>query len=138
MGCTAISAQGTKFEIGGTGSPTAFTEIGGVKTWNGFDGQAQEIDTSCLQSTEKEFILGLPDPGNLQLDININDDDAGQIALQQARADQTLRNFRITLRNGKIRNFQGYVRSTPEQGGVDQAVVGSVGIRISGPVVRSS
>lgn len=137
MSCAAISAQGTKIEIGGTGSPTEFTEIGGVKSYSGFDGQATEIETTCLQSTAKEYIAGLQDFGNIQLDININDNDAGQIVMRAAKAEASLRNFRITHPNGKIRNFQGYVRSFTEQGGVDAAVAGTSTIRISGPVVYS-
>lgn len=137
MACTAISAQGTRFEIGGTGSPTSFTEIGGIKSYSGFDGQASEIDTTCLQSTAKENVQGLQDFGNMQLDLNINDDDAGQVAMRAAKTAGDLRNFRITLPNGKIRNFQAYVKSFTETGGVDQAVTGSSTLRISGPVAYS-
>src|SRR5690348_12763382 len=95
MTSKAVSAQGTTLEISADG--TSFTPIKEIKTYSGFDGQASEIDVTNLDSTAKEYRLGLQDFGNLQVDVNIVKSDPGQILVNAAKAAGTVYKFQMTL-----------------------------------------
>lgn len=133
----AIGTQGTKVEIGNGDSPLTYTEVKEVTNFSGFDGQAAEIDVTHLQSTAKEFIMGLQDNGSFQMDLNFIADDTGQDAMRAARASREKQDFRLTMSDGTIFTFQGYVLSAPISGGVDAKVDTSFTIRITGDVVES-
>lgn len=131
----AIETQGFLFEIGSTSSPGEFVAVGEVQSFTGLDGEAAEIDVTHLQSTAKEYLMGLQDFGNWSLDVNFLPDDAGQILLRAAKASRDIQSFRATLSDGTILTFSGFVKSNPISGGVDAKVDGSFNIRISGNVV---
>lgn len=131
----ALPTQGFKFEIGDNASPVDFTEIGEVTSFQGLDGQAAEIDVTHLQSTAKEYIMGLQDFGNFQIDVNYLPDDVGQQALRAAKATRVKHDFKATLSDNTTIEFQGYVLSNPISGGVDAKVDGSFQIRVTGDVV---
>ena len=61
-----VDATGfTAYTSGGTATPVQWTKISNVKSYTGFDGSASEIERTNFDSTAKEFILGLFDPGDL-------------------------------------------------------------------------
>ncbi|WP_087686808.1 phage tail tube protein [Pandoraea sp. PE-S2R-1] len=135
MASPAISAQGSKLEIGSTDASPTYTRIRGFKSFTGFDGQASELDATDLESKAKEYLLGLQDAGNFNFDLNVNRSDPGQIALEAARKSGALRSFRLTLPDGQVATWSGLVKSTPLQGGVDAILTGTVNTRISGEVI---
>src|SRR5690242_5008086 len=63
---------------GGSATPQTMTAIGEVVSAGGFDGVADEIDTTHLRSTAKEYLIGLQDFGNVQLEMNLVPTDTGQ------------------------------------------------------------
>jgi len=130
----AIQTQGFKLEVENTGSPDEFTEVVGITNFSGFNGQAAEIDATHLQSSAKEFLMGLQDFGNFEVDVNHLPDDPGQMILRAAKTSRTLKDFRITFSDANTATFSGYVLSNPISGGVDAKVDGSFNIRISGSV----
>lgn len=130
----AIETQGFRFDIGSADSPTVFTEVKEVVSFSGFDGQAAEIDVTHLQSTAKEFIMGLQDFGSFNIDVNYLPDDGGQQAMRVAKQARTVRTFKCTFSDGSIAYFNGYVLSNPVSGGVDSKVDASFVIRITGNV----
>jgi hypothetical protein len=134
----AITTQGFKFEIGNADSPLTYTEVKEITNFQGFDGQAAEIDVTHLQSTAKEYILGLQDFGSLSLDVNYLTGDAGQDLMRAAKAAGTIQDFRMTLSNMTTAVFRGYVQSAPLNGGVDAKVDGSYSIRITGAVTGTA
>ncbi|MGO4154342.1 phage tail tube protein [Cupriavidus sp. YAF13] len=120
----------------GTATPVAWTEIGNVTTFKGFDGQAAELDATNLKSTAKEVKQGLQDWGQFTFDVHKDFADAGQQALDAAKRAAALKPIKFTLPNGKTRTFNAYVKNSPIEGGVDQLVKSaSVTLRISGDVV---
>lgn len=131
----------TAYTSGGTLTPVQWTKIGGLKSFSGFDGQANEIDTTDLDSTAEEIILGIARYGSFTIELNKKFDDTtaaedpGQLALSAAFTANSRRNFRLTLPNGKTRTFDAYVRANPLSGGVDAVPTSSVPLRITGPVV---
>lgn len=127
----------TAYSSAGTFTPQVWTAVANVKTFTGFDGSAAEIDVSNIQSTAKEFLLGLQDPGQFSMEIDLDQADAGQLALLAAQASGAIKQFRLVLPNAKTATFNGYVKKVGAAGGVDQAVKRAVDIRVSGSVVWS-
>jgi len=122
------------YTSGGTATPVQWTKVGNVRSYNGFDGSASEIDRTNFDSTAKEFILGLVDPGHFGVEVDQDNSDAGQIALMTAMATGLIRNFKLQLPNGNSATFTAYVKKFSSQGAVDQAIRRSADLRISGAV----
>jgi len=134
MPSEAIGTQGFKLEIGEpTGSPE-YVEVKEITTFKGFDGQAAEIDITHLQSTAKEFLMGLQDFGTFSIDVNYLASDDGQQAMRAAKASRDKKLFRATFSDNSTAVFDGYVLSNPLSGGVDAKVDGSFDVRITGAV----
>lgn len=132
----AIVTQGFKLEVSTAGiSPLVYTEVKEVVSFNGFDGQASEIDTTHLQSTAKEFLMGLQDFGTFGFDVNHLPTDAGQQILRVAKGDLDKRTFKATFSDLSTAVFDAFVLSNPLSGGVDAKVDGSFALRITGNVV---
>lgn len=134
-----IKAQGTKVEVSKTVSTDlddktlVFVDLnttGKTIQWQG--GQSSEIDVTTLASEEKEFELGLPDPGEFSVDGNYSSDDEGQLALRAARGTGEKRVFRVTFRNGAQFLFVGMVRQYTWSAGVDGIVTSTYSVRVSG------
>lgn len=112
--------------------------LGNWKSFSGFNGQRSDIDVTNLASTAMEYLGGLQDNGTFDFGFHIDDTDAGQKAFRAnlAAVGVTSR-FVLTFPNSKTRTFRGYVKSMPEQAGVNAAVEGNGSMRISGAVVRA-
>ncbi|MBG1252200.1 phage tail tube protein [Burkholderia pseudomallei] len=130
----ANTTGGAAYTSGGTATPAAWTTIGNFKTIKGFDGKTAKLDATNLASTAKEYRAGLQDPGSFTFDVDVDNNDAGQLALQQYKANATIANFKLTLPNGHTATFQGFVEQFPWDGGVDKLVSASVSIIITGPI----
>lgn len=127
---SGFAAAGTS----GTATPKTWTKVSNVSTYSGFDGQKSEIDVSNLDSAAKEFIPGLEDFGQLTVELQVDNTDAGQLAMRANKSANTRTYFKLLLPNGKQRVFQGFVKQFSEQGGVDQVVKASAVVRITGAV----
>lgn len=132
----AISAQGIKIQVGtGVGAAT-MVDLCEIKTFNGFDGQASEIDVTTICSVAKEVRLGLQDFGGFSFEMNYVPDDVGQMAMQEAKASGAALPFLFILPGtyGEWA-FDAYVKAFPIAGGVDGVLTSSVALRISGAPV---
>nr|WP_068832052.1 phage tail tube protein [Polaromonas jejuensis] len=118
----------------GTATPNTYTAVKNIKTFSGFDGTASEIDTTNLDSTAKEFMLGLVDNGQFSMELDNDNADAGQLALRAKRDSGVKSIFKLVLPDASTASFSGYVKKKSMNGGVDQALKSSVDIRISGAV----
>lgn len=119
----------------GTATPTTYTKIGNVKSFSGFDGSASEIDVTNLDSTAKEFRLGLTDPGSFQIDFDQDNSDAGQVALRTSQVAGTQKAYKLTFPNGNTASFNAFCKKFSTQGGVDAVVKAQAQLRITGSVV---
>jgi len=134
----AIETQGTILAISTDGgSPASYTEIKEVVSYNLFDGQASEIDTTHLRSTAKEFLMGLQDFGTGSVDCNYLPDDPGQNMARAAKANRDRHYFKLTQSDGSIASFQGYIISASMSGGVDAKVDTTFNLRVTGDVTFS-
>ncbi|TCG08378.1 phage tail protein [Paraburkholderia steynii] len=125
---------GSAYTSGGTATPNTWTNVGNFKTIKGFDGKPAKLDATNLASTAKEFRAGLVDPGSFSFDVDVDNSDAGQLALQAYRVSAAIVNYKLTLPNGHTATFAGYVESFPWDGGVDKLLSATVNIVITGPV----
>lgn len=128
-------SQGTKFKFESE-TPDEYTAVPGVTSIDGPSGSGQEIDVSDLDSTAREFIQGLPDEGNVTLEMNYMPGNAAQERLREARAAREKLNFRIAFNTTPEtgQQFEGYVVEFSHAAGVDAALTASVNIRITGAV----
>ena len=133
----AIETQGFYFRIGNGDSPLTYTEVKEVTSFNGFDGQAAEIDVTHLQSTAKEFLMGLQDFGSFSIECSYLAADSGQDKMRAAKASRAIQDFKIEFSDASYATFQGYVLSAPVSGGVDAKVDTSFAVRITGSVTFS-
>ncbi|MBU9461367.1 phage tail protein [Burkholderia multivorans] len=134
-----IKSQGTQVEVSKTASvdldddTLVFVDLNTTsKTiqWQG--GQSAEIDVTTLASEEKEFELGLADPGEFSVEGNYSSDDEGQMILRAARPTGEKHVFRVTFRNGAKFLFLGMVRQYNWSAGVDGIVSSTYSVRVSG------
>ena len=88
-----IDSTGKTITAAGTATPVTWTKIKNFLSFKGFDGQADEIDTTDLDSTAKENILGLQDWGTFTFDVNKDFTDPGQLALDAAKRTSAQKSF---------------------------------------------
>ena len=132
----AQTAQGMTIGISALPA-TTYTQINCTTTINMEDGEAADIDVTCLSSTAKEYIVGLQDSGTLSLDLNVDFSDAGYALMKTAKASGEAYGFQIELDTGETFTFDGFVKSLPFTGAVDAAITGTASVRISGSVVEA-
>ncbi len=117
-----------------TATPVAWTEIAEITDFSGPDGTASEIDITHLQSTAKEFLMGLLDEGSFSLSINWAPSDTGQKAAIAARKARAEKDFKITYSDDSTATFKGYILGLSSSGAVDGKIDGSITIRITDEV----
>lgn len=132
----AYDSTGLAYTSGGTATPVTYTAVANVKSANGFDGAASELDTTNLASTAKEKKLGLVDNGGLSLELHQDNSDAGQVALRAKQVSGVITDFKLILPSGSLptASFQGFVKKMSTNTGVDALVTTAIDITISGPV----
>ena len=119
----------------GTLTPVEWSEVGEVVDMNLEDPGATEINTTHLQSTAKEYLMGLEDAGSYTFSVNWLFTDAGQEALRTAKTSRALKNFRVTYSDDSTATFSAYVQTfTGPSLGVDDKMSGSITLKISGAV----
>lgn len=130
-----FNAQNTVVSIE-SATPGAYTVIGGIRTFSGPGGQANIIDATTLQSTGKEKLIGLKDEGTFSLSCVYLPTDAGQIAVQAARAAGTAKNYRVAFSDPDttVLEFSGFAMSYTLSGGVDELSAVEIGIEITGAI----
>lgn len=128
----AIQSNGTTFTFN---DGTIAQTVGGLKSYSGFDGSSEEIDTTTLASTAKEFQVGLEDFGNLSLEINVDHSDVGQEAMRAAKTAGATRQCVLTLSDATTATFNAFVVSFNQStGGSSDVDTATVNLRITGAV----
>lgn len=87
--------------------------VGGITKFSTIDGVTPDISHNPLGANERFFMPGLPDFGSLILNIYRDFSDAGQIAMEAARASSLKVNCGLTFSNGTGFTFPGYVKKLP-------------------------
>lgn len=134
---TGINTAGTKLEINTTAS--TYIAVKGFTDFSGLGGgSAAVIDTTDFDSTAKEKSMGLPDEGQVSINLIFLAKDAGQLAVRAARGTRAATKFRLTLSDGTKYEFTGYVLTFERTGGQDDVVKASANLEITGAVVETT
>jgi hypothetical protein len=146
MAYTASEAQsglGTLLQINTSGdSPPSWTTINEVIDFS-MSGKNMFDDTTNMQSTAKEFLATLPDPGKLTCTMNRVSTDAGQKAIFNAFNTRNRMNFQIVLpinyaagqtTTGDTYSFLAYVETLQPDFKTDKKVVSKMDLQITGGV----
>jgi hypothetical protein len=125
----------TAYTSGGTATPVEYAQMCEGKTFNFADGKNSEIDTTTICSVAKEYLIGIPDSGEFSIEMNMVPFDDAIVELRAAKLDLAARNIRLSFPNGNVATFRAFIKSVPFQGGVDEALKGSVDMKITGPMI---
>jgi hypothetical protein len=129
-----LDSTGLTYTSGGTATPQTRTKVNGLLSFDGFDGSADELDTTDLDSAAKEFVSGIKDEGKFGFEMKTLKNDAGQIALRAARASGNIVGLTLELPDASVATFSALVKTIPTSGGVNAVLKGKVDTKISGPV----
>jgi len=136
---SALTSQGMTIGIGDGAGVEVFATITEVNSIDGPGGQANEIDVTDLNSTSKEFILGLQDEGDVSLDINYIPADVQHALLRARKADGVVGNFQLSFTDTPVTTwtFAALVKGFAINNGVDAVTKATVILRISGSITEA-
>lgn len=138
----AIGTQGTElYWSTSTAYSTASSNlVGQVTNISGPGGEAAEIDVSHLKSTAKEYLMGLPDEGNVTFSCLYDTTDVSHKALQADRLTRTVRGCVIKLATTALEviKFQAYCRGFAYDLATENAVRANVTLRVTGQVSQTT
>jgi hypothetical protein len=139
-----LRSQGTTLHISLEDAATTvfgsatFVKVGQVSNIGAPSGTAAKVDTTHLESDAKEFMMGIPDNGDVEVSGNSLDSDAGHDEMDEAKDAQEMRWFKVTRSDGSIRRWRGYVlKFTDFEMGVDAKVPFSSTVAINGAIAKS-
>jgi len=129
--------SGTVLSRGDAASPEVFTAVGDVISIAGPAITKDEIEVTALDSTAKEFIGALDDPGEITMEINWNPQDSEHVNLRTDAEGAVVRNYRIVwadLSSTQV-TFSAEVMEFSLNTEANDAVKGSVRMKISGALI---
>jgi len=129
-----VDTTGKTITAAGNVTPVAYTRIANLKDYSGLDGSASDIDITHLESAAKEFRAGLVDNGGFTVNVDLDNADAGQLAVRAAQVSGATKNFKLTLPNGNVASFAGYIKKFGAAGAVDGVVKSAIEVKITGAV----
>ena len=129
------ATQGTKLYVEDPDTPDTYLAVGNLTSIRTPSPDKPEIDVTDLDSTGAEFLLGIPDFGNLDFTGFYNPDSPGQEVLKEdgASTESTVRSFRIELTSLEEQiEFEGIVKSFVIEAGLNNAYTFNGTIRTTG------
>lgn len=126
------------------GCPTNFT---------GLDAQADQIETTCLDSDAREYVAGMLTPGTANFTINLDPDDGSHVRLHELYGEGTTLNWALGW-SGSVAAptvdssgefdlpadrhwfaFSGFVNSFPADFALNTVVTSNLGVQLSGRAI---
>lgn len=138
MPSAAVSSQGVMLERGDGASPTeVFTSIAEVHDISGPSESAAQIDVSSFGSTAREYILDIPDGGEVACSMNAIGKDTMQQELYADFQARTKRNYKIVCPDGETHAFLGLVIKHDRKFAMGKARTIDFTIKITGAVTTT-
>ena len=109
-----------------------FAKVGEVTNIGAPSGESADIDTTHLESEAKEYLIGLPDEGNIEIAMNAIEGDAGHEALIDAKDSQERRWLKITWSSGAVWSIKALVKKYTWSASVDAKIEAAASFRTSG------
>lgn len=130
---------GSTFARGDGASPEVFTTVGDIVSMSGPSITKEEIEVTALDSTAKEFIGALDDPGEITLELNWNPQDAEHVLLRSDAEGSATGNFRIVWNDVSSTqvDFNAEVMEFSINTEANVAVKASVRLKINGALTWS-
>ncbi len=130
---------GTVLSRGDAASPEVFTAVADVVSISGPAITKDEIEVTALDSSAKEFIGALDDPGEITMEINWNPQDSEHVNLRADAEGSTVRNYRVVWSDVSTTqvDFAAEVMEFSLNTEANDAVKGSVRMKISGGLTWS-
>ena len=122
--------KGTSIGYSTTLPPTTYTTLANVFDASDPKQELAHIETTTYASTDKEFICGLLDNGEISLKLTYT---GAVAAVVQSLLKQTL-GFQITKADGAAITFYGFITSVSGTNPLDNRVTFDVGIKVTGTV----
>jgi hypothetical protein len=133
-----LTAQGCTFTLLDLTDPIRVARaVGGMKSFQGLDGEATDKDRTTLGSAAREFAQGLLDGGKFSIELFRLPADVGQVAALALKAAQASSTGVLTLASGDICTFPCYVKSLTAGGQNDQDHMGTLNVKVAGEPVWS-
>lgn len=125
----------------GTGSATGttYSSLGNAKDFTAITGKTSIITVTNFASAAVEKLSGLPDNGQMTVNLDLDNGDAGQAAAEAARISGTPTAFKIVLPSGTTPTiaFNGIVTGFDNKGQTNGVLQGSLTVEITGAITRS-
>ena len=140
---TAMKSQGATLHISSSDADTTaygsatFVQVGELQDIGEPSGSATKIDVTNLSSTEKEYLIGLPDEGDLQISGLYDPNDTGQNELETAKGAQNRRWLKITFSDSTVRYAKALVMKYAPGLSIDSKVGFTASFAISGAWVTA-
>jgi hypothetical protein len=99
-----------------------YTDIGEVLSVGQIGREFTDVTYNTLKERGTLHLKGSFDFGTNEVQIGIDDDDAGQVLLVAAEASDDPYAFKFTFKDGSVKYFQSLVFSFAEQGGDSDTV----------------
>jgi hypothetical protein len=113
------------------------TAITGIRSLRIEPGARSELDRTYLHHTDYRRVgLGLRAPGSATIELTLNPNDPGQIALWNAyeQVPPAEHTFQVTWSDSTVEAFTARVRNFDRSANVDQDVVSTVTLQITSAV----
>jgi len=132
----ALLAQGTKIQIQAPGSAD-YTDVACIQNYGLELGERNTIDTTCLDSSTREFKFGLPGEGTFNLELQYDPQSEGIKQLEESYASSEPYKFKIVYTDTTEKDFDGYVVSFSDNGEIDNVYTASASIQITGGITTT-
>lgn len=146
----AVKTQGTQLYFLDPATSTIM-EVGCIESLSGINTTADQIETTCLSSDDREYVAGLRNPGQAQFNLRTDFSVASHAALYVLCQDQTSTSWFVGWSDGDDAptysgstlslpddrtwiEFEGYVSEMPFQFDQNSVVSSSVTVQVSGTI----
>jgi hypothetical protein len=129
----------TTFQLETTAGSGVYQAIGEITKLTPPNEKADVLDATNFDSPNgnKEFVLGLSDPGEIKFDMNLVPGSSSETLLLAAKASRSAYAARITFPAGQVWDFAVLITDYAPDAPVDKLMTCSVTGKVSGSVVRS-
>jgi predicted secreted protein len=134
MATQGTIGHGSKFSMGDGGSPEVFVDVAEVFAITPPNFTRDAVDVTHMQSPEKwrEWVPGLRDAGEVEIQVNFIPGNATQDQLWEAFNDDVPSNFRITFPNNEVWNFAAMCTGFAAEDPLDAKMTATVTFKVSG------
>ncbi len=136
----AFKFEGTVLLIGDD-EATAILPIGCLTGFNYTENEPTSIDATCADTTEfKEFLVGLKDASSVEVDLNLDNEDAGFLEAWDAKEAGTEKTFIINYADAAATSetFQGVVQTISKAGAIDDKWTSTMSIKVVGKLIPAT